>query len=459
MGRPARILAGSVADHRVLGVVGSTVIVAGGLMVGVTPVGGASATMPIVRDFRASPTLAAFVVYIGLTTLLVAWWRIGVIARGPVSPSRRELATTAAWWVAPFALVTPIFSGDVYSYVAQGAMTMSGLDVYRVGPAALGGPLAANVPELWQHAPAPYGPVFLELAAAVTRVTGGGVWAGVVGMRLLALLGIAMLVWSVPRLAEHCGVQPAAAVWLGVLNPLILLHLVADAHNDALMLGLMSVGLVLAFDRRPALGVISITLAVLVKAPAVLAVAFVIPIWANQLGGRRARIRATQRAVAVATGAAVTVTAIAGTGFGWARTLNTPTRAHTWMSITTDLGDTAGVVAHRLGGAEVDQTRQACWLAGLLVAAAVAGVLWWHSARIGPVTALGLCLTVFVVASPVVHPWYVLWGVVPLAAAARSVGLWRSALAALPCWSCPVGSTSGCQRSSVLPSARRPCCS
>jgi hypothetical protein len=305
-------------------------------------------------------------------------------------------------------------------------MTMNGLDAYRVGPAALGGPLAVNVPEIWQQTPAPYGPVFLDLAGAVTRITDSGVWAGIVGMRLLAVLGVGLLIWSVPRLASYCGVRPAVAMWLGVLNPLVLLHLVGDAHNEAVMLGLMSAGLVLALQRRPAIGVVVITLAALVKAPAGLAVAFVVPIWASQLEGRRTWLRAARWAIGVAAVTALTVTALAGTGFGWARTLDTPTRARTWMSITTDMGWAVGTVLNKVSGVSVDHTRQVYWLAGLVVAAGVSLTLWRRCERIGPVAALGLCLAVFVVAGPVVHPWYLLWAVVPLAAAARDAAIRRT---------------------------------
>jgi hypothetical protein len=435
------IVAGGLLYHRLLGAAGSALIVLDGFAVGVTPLGDIERDLPVIRALSSSTVLSVFVAYVGLTMLLLAWWRIGGLVRAPGGPSWRELASTVAWWGVPFAVGTPIFSGDVYSYLAQGAMTTAGIDAYRVGPAALGGPLAVNVPEIWQHSPAPYGPVFLDLAGTVTDATDQGIWAGILGMRALAILGVGLLIWAVPKLAAFWGVPPAAAVWLGVLNPLVLLHLIGDAHNEAVMLGLMSVGLVLALQRRPALGVVLITLGTLVKAPAGLAIAFVIPIWASQLAdrdsvladrdsvrsaGRGRWLDAGVRTVAVAAVTALVVTALAGTGFGWVRTLNTPTRAHTWMSITTDLGWAVGSLLHRVIGLGVDQTRQGFWLAGLLVAAAASLVLWWRSERIGSVAALGLCLAAFVVAGPVVHPWYLLWAVIPLAAGARSRAVRRT---------------------------------
>ncbi|MEV0156809.1 polyprenol phosphomannose-dependent alpha 1,6 mannosyltransferase MptB [Micromonospora sp. NPDC050686] len=412
---------------RLLGAAGSSVIVLGGLLAGVRPVGEVAIELPIVPALRNSTGLSVSVVYVGLTMLLLAWWRVGVLVRAD-GVSVRGLATTAAWWALPFAIALPVFSGDVHSYLAQGAMTSAGLDAYRVGPAALGGPLTVNVPDIWQHTPAPYGPVFLHLAAVVTDVT-GGVWVGVVGMRVLALLGVGLLVWAVPRLARACGVRPAAAMWLGVLNPLVLLHLVGDAHNEAVMLGLMCVGLVLVLRRRPALGVVLVTLALLVKAPAALAIAFVVPIWARQLEGRRPWLRAALWTATVSGGTAGVVTALTGTGFGWLRALGTPTHARTWMSISTDLGWAVGTVLHHLKGLDVEQTRHVVWLVGLVAAAGACLVLWRRSERLGPIATLGVCLGVVVLAGPVVHPWYLLWALVPLAAGARGTTIRRVAAA------------------------------
>src|SRR5258705_8101431 len=111
-------------------------------------------------------------------------------------------------------------------------MLHAGLDVYRGGPADLGGPLAAEVPAVWQHPPTPYGPVFLLCVAMVAALTGGHLIAGWLALRVLAVAAVAALAWLVPRIAAHCGVPPSRALWLGLLNPLVLLHLVAGAHND-----------------------------------------------------------------------------------------------------------------------------------------------------------------------------------------------------------------------------------
>ena len=51
-----------------------------------------------------------------------------------------------------------------------------------------------------------------------------------------------MIVWATPRLARRCGVAEVTALWLGAANPLLIMHLVAGIHNEALMLGLMLTG-------------------------------------------------------------------------------------------------------------------------------------------------------------------------------------------------------------------------
>ncbi|RBL84658.1 hypothetical protein DDE05_22450, partial [Streptomyces cavourensis] len=62
---------------------------------------------------------AAVLAYAGLTVLVVAWWQYGRTAA-----TVRETLTTLAWWTAPFLLTPPLYSADVYSYIAQGAMVV-----------------------------------------------------------------------------------------------------------------------------------------------------------------------------------------------------------------------------------------------------------------------------------------------------------------------------------------------
>ncbi|MGW0191628.1 polyprenol phosphomannose-dependent alpha 1,6 mannosyltransferase MptB, partial [Streptomyces sp. NPDC003362] len=285
---------------QILGLAGTAVLALGGETAGALPV------RDVLSPASAAAALGLVGVYFGVVLLIAAWALLGRLVRGPRPPTPRTLLLVLAVWAAPLLLAPPLFSRDVYSYLAQGAMVDARIDVYTHGPSALGGPLADEVAPLWQHTAAPYGPVFLAVASALSGVTRGELPAGLMGMRLVALLGVALMAAALPRLARHSGADPAAALWLGALNPLVLLHLVAGAHNDAMMLGLLGVGLVAALGRRPVLGTVLVTLAALVKAPAVLGLAAVVLL----------RTRAGRRPVpaVLTTAGAAAATTVAGAG-------------------------------------------------------------------------------------------------------------------------------------------------
>src|SRR3712207_9594407 len=73
------------------------------------------------------------------------------------APDRGQLARTGVMWAVPLALAPPMFSKDVYSYLAQSAIFARGLDPYVLGPApALGAddPLTRTIPTIWRDTPA-----------------------------------------------------------------------------------------------------------------------------------------------------------------------------------------------------------------------------------------------------------------------------------------------------------------
>ncbi|MFF3288868.1 polyprenol phosphomannose-dependent alpha 1,6 mannosyltransferase MptB [Streptomyces sp. NPDC003023] len=413
---------------RLLGLLGSTALAAGGVSAGALPV------REVLAPESGRAALGLVGAYFGLVVLVAAWALMGRAVRGPRPPGRRELLTTLALWTAPLLVAPPLFSRDVYSYLAQGAMVDARLDVYAHGPSHLGGPLTAEVAPLWRDTPAPYGPVFLAFASAVTHspdlsaISADQVATGVVGMRLVALLGVVAMVLCLPRLARHCGTDPSVALWLGALNPLVLLHLVGGAHNDAIMLGLLGVGLVAALGSRPVTAVVLITLAALVKAPAVLGLVAVFVLWARQPPWARApRLSAALAVLGICAATTATTTTLVGTGYGWLSALDTPVSPENW-SLTSTLGRITTALLSGAGAGDGDGdgdglrefasvTATAWHLLGLAATAVLVLLAWRRHHLLRPVHALGLSLMAVALLGPAIRPWYLLWGLFMISAA------------------------------------------
>ena len=147
-----------------------------------------------------------------------------------------------------------MFSRDTYSYLAQGALLRDGFDPYVVGPIDNPNSLLDNVSPIWTTTTAPYGPAFILVAKFVTMLVGNDVVAGTMLLRLCMLPGLALLIWAAPRVARHVGANGAAALWICVLNPLVIIHLMGGVHNEMLMVGLMMAAIALTFAGRHVCG-------------------------------------------------------------------------------------------------------------------------------------------------------------------------------------------------------------
>ncbi|HJC29491.1 MAG TPA: polyprenol phosphomannose-dependent alpha 1,6 mannosyltransferase MptB [Candidatus Dietzia intestinipullorum] len=395
--------------------------------------------------------------------LLLAPYVLGRDRRGRLSGrlGRADLDRVIASWALPLALAPPMFSKDVYSYLAQGAIGNELADPYALGPvSALGAShaLTVNVPDMWRDTPNQYGPLFLGVQKVIHSLTGDDVVAGTILHRIVAVLGILMLGWAVPRLAEYCGVSDVAALWLAVANPLVLFHLVSGIHSESLMMGLLAVGLVLALraidspvaDRRAVVllvaGTVLVTGSALVKLPTVVALGFVGMALARRWGGgARATVRAALVMTAISgitTGAMMLATS---SGTGWVTKLGAATTLRSWLSPPTALGVTVGGIGQYLGlGDHTEQVLAMVQTAALLVAAAftVRMLFAVQSRRINPVGGLGVSMAAVVLCFPVVQPWYVLWALIPLAAWASRVEFRLPVVAVsavLACFTLPPG--------------------
>jgi hypothetical protein len=224
----------------------------------------------------ADGPLAGPLFYAGLWLALILY--LAVLVRVRDLPGRALL-----WMIAGlhllFLLAPPLLSQDVFSYIAYarlgvehslGPYTHSPLDI--PGDAVFGFAGSKNAVSV-------YGPVFTLLSYPLAPIgLAGALWT-LKAVAAACSLGIVLLVWRGARLL---GRDPAFAAALVGLNPLVLVHVVGGAHNEALAVLLTAVGIVVALgsgqarDRRPELGVGTAAAAVGIKASAGLVVPFMV---------------------------------------------------------------------------------------------------------------------------------------------------------------------------------------
>jgi hypothetical protein len=361
----------------------------------------------------------AHLAFYACVALLVAGWAgVGVHAY------RGRLTVPLAWvvlalWSLPFLLGTPLFSRDLYSYVAQGQLARSGLNPYLVAPSALGpGNVLASVATVWHNTASPYGPIFVSLSHLGSSLGGASLVAQIMVLRAMELVGVALMMVSLPVLARRLGTDPGLALWLGVLSPLALFSFVSSGHNDALMLGLMLAGIVLGTGGRLRWGIALCALAATIKLPAAAALVFMVADECTRTEGAR-RVRVVAEAVLITVVVVVGVTWAAGFGWTWLgpTALKVPTELKVLITPMVSLASFLGGVLHAVGVPIAQHTAISVvqTVASLVAVVAIAWMVLHVRGR-DVVRLTGLALLLFVVLSPTVWPWYLLWGIVVLAA-------------------------------------------
>lgn len=139
-------------------------------------------------------------------------------------------------------------------------------------------------------------------------------------------------------------------------------------------------------------------------------------------------------AAAVLAGVLVGVTLVCGYGWAWIgpTALHIPTELRVLSTPSVSLGSAAYSGLHPLG---IPVTRSAVVTVAqdVVAVAAVAAVVWLLCTvrRHEVVRSLGLALVLIVVGSPTVWPWYLMWGLVLLAATTAQRSRVLAAVAAL----------------------------
>ena len=367
----------------------------------------------------------------GLALMLAAWLSLGRMLFEEKRPTEYAMVATTGFWLAPLLVSVPLFSRDTYSYLAQGALLRDGFDPYVVAPIENPNGLLDNVSSIWTTTTAPYGPAFILVAKFVTLVVGDHVVAGTMLLRLCMLPGLVLLIWAAPRVARHVGADGSVALWICVLNPLVIVHLMGGVHNEMLMVGLMMAGIALTFSGRHVGGAALIAVAVAVKATAVLALPFMVWVWMRHLPGQRLRAFLIASLSSAATFVAVfaVLSGLAGVGLGWLLALAGSVKIINWLTVPTAVANLTNVIGGMVTQVNFYAVLEVTRLAGVAVIAVSLPLLWWrfrHDDR-EALTGIAWAMLVVVLFVPAALPWYYTWPLAVVSSLAQS----RAAIAAI----------------------------
>lgn len=419
---------GAQAKAAWFGCLGALLITVGGLGAGSTRI-----QDPVLDSLHLSwlrfghgLVLSSVLLWTGVAVMLAAWLGLGRrVIDGTVSAY--TLIVTTGFWLAPLLLSVPVFSRDTYSYLAQGALLRDGFDPYQVGPVDNPNVLLEDVSPIWAATTAPYGPAFILVAKLVTMLVGNNVVAGTMLLRLCMLPGLALLIWAAPRVAARVGGSAPAALFLAVLNPLVIIHLMGGVHNEMLMVGLMVAGIAFTLESRPLVGVGLVALAAAVKATAVIALPFLVWVWMRRLRERRGYPTLAAFATATALSAAIVVavfavlSALAGVSMGWLTALLAGNvKIINWLTVPTAAANLIHLIVTFFASVNFYSVLHITRMCGLAVIGLVLPVLWWRARRDDRSAVCGIAWAMLLVVLfvPAALPWYYTW---PLAVAATVV--------------------------------------
>ncbi len=313
-------------------------------------------------------------------------------------PSRVIWGAVAAL-VALFAAAPPLLSLDVFSYVSYARLeALHGLNPYEHPPSAVAEDEALAFVEAWADSVSVYGPLF----AIVTLPAGLlGVAAAVWSLKAMAAVAVLAIAWVVARLAALRGVDPRFAVVLVALNPVVLVHVVGGAHNDALMAALMTLSVAGVVVGRELSGGIGIVAASMVKASALLVAPFAL------LGADRPR----RLTVGLLVGTAVLV----GLGLAlFGSSLDEAAKVIGQNQGVTSRASVPGTLSRELG-LDLELARVLCLVA---FGVGLCGLLVWTLRGADWVRAVGWGALGLLAATSYLTPWYVIWAL-PHAAVSR----------------------------------------
>jgi Glycosyltransferase family 87 len=359
----------------------------------------------------ADGSSAGLLFYLGLWLATAAY--VVVLAMARSIGARLAIASIGALHLL-FVLAPPLLSQDVFSYLAYARLeVLHDLNPYTHSPDAVPTDAVFGYAGS-KDATSAYGPLFTLGTLPLAKLGVPGAFWILKAVTAAASLGIVALTWACAR---RLGSDPVFASLTVGLNPLVLVHVVGGAHNDALvMLGVMG-GVLALLSARPAESGALEAAACALKASGGIAAPFM-------LIGARDRARFLLGALA----AVATVVVAALAAFGWKALeafvlIGQNQERTTRWSVPQKLADGLGALTGGDPDTIVHFTRGAL-ITGLVVALVYLLRGAWRE-RSDPrawVLGAGWATLAVLVATAWLVPWYAIW-LLPFAAIARSRAL------------------------------------
>ncbi|WP_334121560.1 polyprenol phosphomannose-dependent alpha 1,6 mannosyltransferase MptB [Glutamicibacter sp.] len=368
---------------------------------------------------------------VGTVLMFRAWLRLRQGTR-ELGEQALGLMRRAAWtWSAPMLLSFPILSQDVYSYLGQGRLMHTGLSPYENGVSQLPGWFAQGADSLWAESSSPYGPLFLMYARMAYYISGGVPEYGVLMMRLIAVAGVALCIYAIPRLAQKLGGDPSWTLWVSVVNPLFLMNMVGGVHNDGLMLGGVLLAFLLVYRKHHVLGSVFMALSIAIKPVMLLALPFLGLAMLKPEARLRSKIRVWLLITVLTAVILTALGAVTGLWFGWIRGMASSGDAAFPYAPVGLFGLLVGWVGSFFG-ASIGSTADIVYAVFKVISMAIVAFLALRKPAGNPLLYTGYALGASVLLAPIIQPWYLLW-LIPFFALGKKFSVTRERLLYMLC--------------------------
>lgn len=246
-------------------------------------------------------------------------------------------------------------------------------------------------------------------------LTGFDPFWSAMAMRVPALIGVGLIGFYLPKIADLRGGDRWMVGWMGILNPVLVIDYVGGAHNDALMVGLVVLAIWVTCKTSWWLaGAAIVGVGMAIKQPALLA-AVALPFLVTQWTSWRIKelLRAVGKilaSVGLAVAVFVVISLACGLGFGWINAVDVPGKVIT-VSPFTIVGWLAQLSLDWLApGLPAGIALTTFRTIGLITMVVAIGYLAVTKLGTRPIFFLSWSYIWFALCVPAFHSWYVMWG-------------------------------------------------